>query len=98
MRSSDSQASSSCAGSGSLPVPCSPNEASSPALGGMTVTPREESSEMLAWVARWRYMRSFMAGATATGQAAASAAAVSRLSAWPWASLARVLALAGAIR
>ncbi len=43
-------------------------------------------------------MRLFIAGATTTGQAAASAALVSRLSACPWASLAIVLALAGAIR
>jgi hypothetical protein len=40
----------------------------------------------------------FIAGATSTGQVAASAAEVSRLSARPWASLAIVLALAGAIR
>ena len=48
-------------------------------------------------MAGWRYMRSFMAGATSTGQSAASAAVHSRLSACPWASLASVLALAGAI-
>ena len=42
-------------------------------------------------------MRLFIAGATATGHAAASAAVVSRLSAWPLASLAIVFALAGAI-
>ncbi len=40
----------------------------------------------------------FIAGATSTGQVAASAALVSRLSARPWASLAIVFALAGAIR
>ena len=40
----------------------------------------------------------FMAGATITGQVAASAALVRRLSASPWASLARVFALAGATR
>jgi hypothetical protein len=43
-------------------------------------------------------MWSFIAGATASGQAAARAALVSRLSARPWASLASVLAEAGAIR
>jgi hypothetical protein len=40
----------------------------------------------------------FIAGATSTGQVAASAAPVSRLSASPPASLAMVLADAGAIR
>ncbi len=43
-------------------------------------------------------MRSFIAGATTTGQPAASAAVVTRLSASPFASLASVFALAGAIR
>ena len=43
-------------------------------------------------------MRLFIAGATAIGQEAASAAVHTRLSAWPWASLAIVLAVAGAIR
>jgi hypothetical protein len=49
-------------------------------------------------VAACSYMWLFIAGATSTGQVAASAADVSRLSASPWASLAIVLALAGAIR
>ena len=49
-------------------------------------------------MAGFRYIRLFIAGATATGQAAASAAALSRLSACPCASLASVLAVAGAIR
>ena len=44
------------------------------------------------------YIAAFMAGATISGRRQASAAAVSRLSAWPWASLAIVLAEAGAIR
>ena len=43
---------------------------------------------MLACVAGFRYMRLFIAGATTTGQAAASAAVVTRLSAWPAASFA----------
>jgi hypothetical protein len=64
----------------------------------MTVTPRDARSSTFACVAAWRYMRLFMAGATATGQAAASAAVVTRLSAWPVASLAIVFAVAGAIR
>ena len=44
------------------------------------------------------YIASFIAGATTSGRRQASAAVVSRLSAWPAASLASVLALAGAIR
>ena len=52
----------------------------------------------MACVAACSYMWLFMAGATSTGQVAASAADVSRLSARPWASLAIVLAVAGAIR
>ena len=53
---------------------------------------------MFAWVAGWKYMWLFIAGASASGQVAASAAVVTRLSAWPWASFASVFALAGAIR
>ena len=64
----------------------------------MTVTPRSRSSARLACVAGCSHMWLFIAGATSTGQDAASAALVSRLSAWPWASLAMVLADAGAIR
>ena len=52
----------------------------------------------MACVAACSYMWLFIAGATRTGQVAASAAEVSRLSARPWASLAIVFALAGAIR
>ena len=43
------------------------------------------------------YIAWFIAGATISGQRQTSAAAVSRLSAWPWASLAIVFADAGAI-
>ena len=96
--SSASQTAISCAGSGSRPIPYSPCDPSSPSAGGMTVTPRLERSWRFAWVAGCRYMRLFIAGATATGHAAASAAVVSRLSAWPLASLAIVFALAGAIK
>ena len=49
-------------------------------------------------MAGFRYIRLFIAGATATGHAAASAAVLTRLSAWPWASFASVFAVAGAIR
>ncbi len=79
-------------------MPCSPCDASSPSSGAITVTPRAASSSRFACVAGCRYMWLFIAGATSTGQRAASAAAVSRLSANPWASFAIVLALAGAIR
>ena len=59
--------------------------------------PRSRSSARLAWVAACSHIRSFIAGATITGQLAPSAALVSRLSASPWASLAIVFADAGAI-
>ena len=52
----------------------------------------------MARVAGCSYMALFIAGATSTGQVAASAALVSRLSASPAASLAIVLADAGAMR
>ena len=48
-------------------------------------------------MAAFSYMASFIAGARISGRRQASAAAVSRLSAWPAASLAIVLAEAGAI-
>ena len=51
---------------------------------------------MFAWVAGCSYMRSFIAGASTSGAVEASAALVSRLSASPSASLAIVLAEAGA--
>ncbi len=91
-----STAASSSAGSASRPAPCSPLEASAPTPGSSTVTPRPRSVARLACVAGCSHMWLFIAGATTTGQVAASAALVSRLSARPWASLAIVLALAGA--
>ncbi len=96
--SSDSHTASSSAGSGSRPMPYSPCEPSSPSDGGITLTPRAASCSRLAWVTGLEYMRLFIAGATATGHEAASAAVLRRLSACPWASLAIVFALAGAIR
>ena len=64
----------------------------------MTVTPRARSAARFACVAACSYIASFIAGATSSGQRAASAALVSRLSASPCASFASVFAEAGAIR
>ncbi len=93
-----SQAASSSAGSASRPIPCSPWEASSPSPGGITTTPAGAQRLDVGLGGRVAHIWSFIAGATSTGHGAASAAALSRLSAWPWASLASVFALAGAIR
>src|SRR5439155_1683515 len=78
--------------------PCSPLEARRPSSGPITSTPRSRSVVRLAWVAACSYMWLFIAGATSTGQPAASAHAPSMSSAIPAASLAIVLAEAGAIR
>ena len=64
--------------------------------GSSTVAPRARSSARLACVAGCSYIAAFIAGARISGRRQASAAEVSRLSARPWASLASVLALAGA--
>ena len=93
-----STAASSSGGSGSRPTPNSPGEPSEPVPGSSTVTPRARSVARLAWVAGCSYIALFMAGATISGRRHASAAAVSRLSACPCASLASVWAVAGAIR
>ena len=90
-------AASSSAGSGRRPTPHSPGEPSGPVPGSSTSTPRARSVSRFARVAGCSYIASFMAGATSSGLRHASAAAVSRLSAWPPASLAIVLAEAGAI-
>ena len=58
--------------------------------GSSTVTPRERSVSTFACVAGWSYIALFMAGATIIGRRHASAAAVSRLSALPVATLAMV--------
>ena len=63
-------ASSSARGSGSLPTPCSPREASAPSSGSITVMPRCRSVARLACVAASRYIRSFIAGATSRGAVA----------------------------
>ncbi len=90
-------AASSSGGSGRRPTPHSPGEPSAPVPGSSTSTPRARSVSRFARVAACSYIASFMAGATISGRRHASAAAVSRLSAWPAASLAIVLAEAGAI-
>ena len=59
------------------------------------VTPRARSVSRFACVAGCSYIALFMAGATISGRRHASAAAVSRLSACPCASLASVCADAG---
>ena len=87
-----STAASSSAGSARRPIPHSCLEPSAPVPGSTTITPRSRRSARLACVAACSYMWLFIAGATSTGQVAASAAEVSRLSARPWASLAIVFA------
>jgi hypothetical protein len=89
---------SSRSGSARRPTPCSPSEARRPMPGSTMCTPRARSTSMLDCVAACSYMWLFIAGATTTGQVAASAQLVSRLSASPPASFASVLAEAGAIR
>ena len=97
-RGSLSQTSSSRAGSGRRPTPSSPSEARRPRSGSTTLTPRARSVSRLVCTAGCSYMWLFIAGATTSGQVAASAALQRRLSARPWASLAIVFAEAGAIR
>ncbi len=93
-----SHAARSSAGSASRPTPCSPLEASRPTPGSTIETPRSRSVRRFARVAGCSYIRSFIAGARTTGQVAARAQLLSRLSANPLASLAIVFADAGAIR
>ena len=85
------------AGAASRPSPYSPFDASGPVAGGTIVAPRSRRVWTFAWVAGWRHILSFIAGATISGAVLASAALVSRLSARPCASLAIVLADAGTI-
>ncbi len=86
------------AGSARRPTPCSPCEASRPLSGSTIHAPRSRSVLRFACVARCSYMRLFIAGAITSGQSAASAQLLSRLSARPAASLAIVFAEAGAIK
>ena len=92
-----SMAASRSGGSGSRPIPHSPGEPSAPVPGSSTSAPRPRSVARLACVAACSYIASFIAGASTSGRRQASAAAHSRLSAWPAASLASVLAEAGAM-
>ena len=62
-----------------------------------TIWAASRSTAMLACVAGWCHILSFMAGATISGAVFASAALVRRLSANPWASFAMVFAEAGTI-
>ena len=93
-----SHTSSSRVRSAKRPTPSSPFEASRPTPGSTISSPRSRSTWRLAWVASFSYMWLFIAGATTTGQVAASAQLLNRLSASPWASFASVFAEAGAIR
>src|SRR5690606_29344839 len=82
-------------GSAMRPGPDSPS-ASGPSTGPTTSAPRSRSRAMLACVAGCSHMRWFIAGASASGAVVARHRVVTRLSANPLASLARVLAVAGA--
>ena len=85
-------------GDGSLPTPFSPRDASAPSSGSITRTPRSRSVARFAWVAASAYIRSFIAGATTRGAGQARNDVLSIESAIPAASLATVLADAGATR
>ena len=82
-------------GSASRPSPTSPS-ASSPAPGRPTWTPRARSAARFSCVTGFRHMRVFMAGATSTGQVAASTVVVTASSAMPARMRARRSAVAGA--
>ena len=93
-----STSASTSAGSASRPAPHSPFEASRPVPGATIGAPRRRSVSTFACVAGCSHMWLFMAGASTSGAVEASAALVSRLSARPAASLAIVLADAGATK
>src|SRR5690606_6595349 len=84
-------------GSAMRPGPDSPS-ASGPSTGPATSAPRSRSRAMLARVAGCSHMWWFIAGARASGAVVARQRVVTRSSAKPWASLARVSAVAGATR
>ena len=77
-------------------MPSSPC-ASAPSTGPVNRTPRAASAATLAWVAGLVHIPACIAGATTIGPRNSSAVALSRSSARPCASLASVLAVAGAI-
>ena len=83
--------------SSSLPAPLSP-QARWPVAGATMRTPREASTERLCCVAGFSHMPVFMAGATSTGARVASTVVESMSSAIPQAILARMFAVAGAMR
>ena len=68
-----------------------------PASGPTKRTPRDRSSSRFAWVAGFRHMTLFIAGATSTGQRTARQVVESRSSAMPQAIFAMQLAVAGAM-
>src|SRR5690606_11506496 len=84
------------AGSARRPGPDSPS-ASGPSSGPMTLAPRSRSRATLAWVAGCSHMRWFIAGHRVIGAVVARHRVLTRSSARPWASLAMVLAVAGAM-
>ncbi len=90
-----SMAAKTSAGSASRPTPRSPSEASRPVPGSTTRAPRARRVSRFAVVAGCSHMWLFIAGARTSGAVLARAALVSRLSAWPPASLASVFAEAG---
>ena len=83
-------------GSSIRPGPMMP-VASLPEAGPTMCAPRASRRRRFSCVAGWPYMFTFIAGAMTRGAAVASAVAVSRLSEMPSASLAMVLAVAGAM-
>ena len=84
------------AGSAMRPAPLSP-QARKPLLGPTTCTPRCRRVAMFCRVAAASHMPTFMAGATSMGARVARAVVESISSANPQASLARMLAVAGAM-
>ena len=83
------------AGSDSRPSPTRPL-ARRPRAGPTTITPRALSVSRFACTAGWANIVLSIAGATASGACVASAVSVTMLSPIPCASLAMVVALAGA--
>src|SRR5207249_4687690 len=69
-----------------------------PDSGSTKVTPRRRSVARLSWTAGFDHMASFIAGATTTGQRAASSVAVTMSSERPVAILPITLAVAGTRR
>jgi len=83
--------------SGSRPLPASP-EASGPASGSRTVTPRALRVATLAATAGCPHMPPSIAGARITGERAASRSVLRKSSAIPCAAFASRFAVAGATR